>query len=168
MKRRSLRPRERHRPGTDRMDARSLRIRLLLPLAVVATVTVVGTIGYFLIWRDVGGTWMDALFMTVTTITTIGYGEVKPLGTAGRIFTMLLALTGIGSLFYTFGVIMEYLVAARLSGSAGRRKMERRLEQLSGHVIVAGLGRVGRQAAQELAQARMPFVVIDPAPPAGR
>src|SRR5262245_36638770 len=159
MKRRSLRPRERHRPGTDRMDARSLRIRLLLPLAVVATVTVVGTIGYFLIWRDVGGTWMDALFMTVTTITTIGYGEVKPLGTAGRIFTMILALGGIGSLFYTMGVVMEYLVATAVTDQGRRRRMERRIQALRGHVIVAGLGRVGRQAAQELSQAGTRFVV---------
>jgi len=149
-------------------DGRSLRIRLLLPLSLVAAVMVVGTIGYAWLWRDIGGTWIDAVFMTVTTITTIGYGEVKPLSTAGRIFTMLLALTGIGSLFFTFGVVMEYLVAARLADSAGRRKMERRIDRLSGHVILAGLGRVGRQAAQELAQARTEFVVIDPGQAAAR
>src|SRR5262245_26283700 len=105
---------------------------------------------------------MDALFMTVTTITTIGYGEVRPLGTAGRIFTMVLALAGIGSLFYTLGVLMEYLVATRLADPAGRRRMERRIQALQGHVVVAGLGRVGRQAAHELAQAGMPFIVVDP------
>lgn len=111
---------------------------------------------------------MDALFMTVTTITTIGYGEVKPLDTAGRVFTMVLAVTGIGSLFYTLGVVMEYLVAVRLADPGGRRRMERRIAELRGHVIVAGLGRVGRQAAHELAQARRAFVVVDPGAAAAR
>ncbi|HYB43415.1 MAG TPA: potassium channel protein [Candidatus Methylomirabilis sp.] len=128
----------------------------------------VGTVGYHWLWQDLGGTWMDALFMTVTTITTIGYGEVKPLDTWGRLFTMILALVGIGSLFYTLGVVMEYLVSARLADPGGRRKMERRIEGLRGHVIVAGLGRVGRQAAQELHQAGTSFVIVDPSQTAMR
>ena len=149
-------------PSGLRAGVRSLRIRLLLPLLLVLSVIVVGTLGYFVLWRASGGTWMDALFMTVTTITTIGYGEVKPLGTAGRIFTMVLAIAGIGSLFYTLGVVMEYLVAARLADPGGRRRMERRIEALRQHVIVAGLGRVGRQAARELHQAGRAFLIVDP------
>src|SRR5262245_39543912 len=94
---------------------RSLRVRLLLPFSLLTTVVIVGTGGYYWLWREQGGTFMDGLFMTVTTITTIGYGEVKPLGTAGRIFTMILAVAGIGSLFYTLGVVMEYLVATTLT-----------------------------------------------------
>jgi len=152
----------------DRADVRSLRIRLLLPLSLVGGVVAVGTLGYYWLWRGLGGTWMDALFMTVTTITTIGYGEVKPLDTWGRLFTMVLAVTGIGSLFYTLGVVMEYLVAVRLADPGGRRKMERRIEELRGHVIVTGLGRVGRQAAQELHQAGTSFLVVDPGPAAAR
>jgi voltage-gated potassium channel len=154
--------------AVDLAQQRSLRVRLLLPLSLVATVVVAGTLGYHWLWRDFGGTWMDALFMTVTTITTIGYGEVKPLDTTGRIFTMVLAITGIGSLFYTLGVVMEYLVAVRLADPAGRRRMERRIEQLAGHVIVAGLGRVGRQATHELHQAHTTFLVVDPGPAAAR
>ena len=97
---RSTRPDQggrRRRRGPNPMDTgvvRSLRIRLLLPLAVVTVVVTVGTLGYFWLWHAEGGTWMDALFMTVTTITTIGYGEVKPLGTTGRIFTMVLGHRG--------------------------------------------------------------------------
>src|SRR4029079_14067097 len=131
-------------------------------------VVIVGTLGYFWLWRTQGGTWMDAVFMTVTTITTIGYGEVRPLDTVGRIFTMVLAIAGIGSLFYTLGVVMEYLVAARLADPGGRRRMERRIEALRQHIVVAGLGRVGGQAAQELFEARTPFVVGAPGPEAGR
>lgn len=141
---------------------RSLKARLLLPLGLVLAIIVVGTLGYRWLWQDVGGTWMDALFMTVTTITTIGYGEIKPLTTAGRLFTIVLAFIGIGSLFYTLGVFMEYLVTVRLADPTGRHKMERRIGELSGHVVVAGMGRVGRQAALELHEAGSRFVVVDP------
>ena len=151
---------------TDSAAVRSLRIRLLFPLSLVLAVVAVGTVGYHRLWRDVGGTWMDALFMTVTTITTIGYGEIKPLTTVGRLFTIFLAITGIGSLFYMLGVVMEYLVSVRLADPMGRRRMERRIGELSGHVIVAGMGRVGRQAALELHQAGTLFVVVDPGEPA--
>jgi voltage-gated potassium channel len=145
------------------VDIPRLRARLILPLSVVLVVAAGGTIGYVWLWRAVGGTWLDALFMTVTTITTVGYGEVKPLDSAGRIFTMFIAIVGVGSLFYTFGVVMEYLVAVRLADPTGRRRMEKHIEALRGHIIIAGLGRVGRQAALELAEARVPFLVVDPA-----
>lgn len=143
-------------------DIPRLRARLILPLSVVLAVVAGGTLGYFWLWRGIGGTWLDALFMTVTTITTVGYGEVKPLDSAGRIFTMCIAIVGVGSLFYTFGVVMEYLVAVRLADPTGRLKMEKHIEALTGHIILAGLGRVGRQAAQELQAAQVPFLVVDP------
>ena len=143
-------------------EIRGLKARLVLPLSVVSAVVVGGTLGYFSLWRAVGGTWLDALFMTVTTITTVGYGEVKPLDTAGRIFTMIIAIVGVGSLFYTFGVVMEYIVALRLADPTGRRKMDKRIEALHEHIILAGLGRVGRQAGRELAEARVPFLVVEP------
>jgi voltage-gated potassium channel len=149
-------------------EMRSLRVRLLLPLSLVLAVIVAGTVGYRWLWRDIGGSWLDALFMTVTTITTIGYGEVKPLSAAGRVFTMMVAFVGIGSLFYTFSVVMEYLVGRRIADTAGRRRMVRQIQELSGHVIVAGLGRVGRQATQELQEAGTAFVIVDPSEAAGR
>ena len=145
----------------DGRDVRSLRARLLIPLTLVLAVVVVGTLGYYGLWYP-QGTWLDALFMTVTTITTVGYGEVKPLDTPGRIFTMIIAIVGVGSLFYTFGVVMEYIVALRLADPTGRRKMDKRIEALHEHIILAGLGRVGRQAGRELAEARVPFLVVEP------
>src|SRR5205807_4993387 len=120
-----------------------------------------GTLGYWVLWRDVDGTWLDALFMTFTTVTTIGYGEVHPLSSAGRVLTMVVALAGIGSLFYLFGVVMDYLVSDPIRKLRGKRKMEKRIEALTDHFIVVGMGRVGRQAAEELAEAEVAFVVVD-------
>jgi voltage-gated potassium channel len=149
-------------PPLDRPRRRQLLGRLVFSLVLFAIVVAAGTLGYWWLWRDIGGTWLDALFMTVTTVTTIGYGEIRPLGSAGRLFTIALALSGIAVVFYTFGILMEYLVSSRLADASGRNRMEKRIAQLSEHVIVAGLGRVGRQAAEELAAARLPFVVVDP------
>src|SRR6266508_2218105 len=152
-------------PGAD---IPRLRARLVLPLSLVLAVVVAGTVGYGWLWRHVGGTWLDALFMTVTTMTTVGYGEVKPLDSAGRIFTMVIAIVAMGSLFFNFGVVMENIVALRLADPTGRRKMDKRIEALHGHIILAGLARVGRQAGHELAEARVPFVVVEPSEVTGR
>lgn len=140
----------------------TLRERLYLPLGIVLGTLLLGTVGFWLVWRGEGASWMDAFFMTATTITTIGYGEVHPLSTAGRVWAVGVAFVGIGSLFYSFSVVMEYIVSSRLADPRGRRKMLRQIEGLRGHVIVAGLGRVGKQAALELEEAGVPFVVVDP------
>jgi voltage-gated potassium channel len=142
----------------------ALRERLILPVSLVALVTVAGTLGYHWLGREQGATWADALFMTVITITTIGYGEVIALNEIGRYFTILIAITGIGSLFYSLTVIMDYLVMSRVMDPLGERRMQREIRRLKNHIIIAGLGRVGRQAAVELHEAKVPFVIIDPRP----
>jgi voltage-gated potassium channel len=153
----------------DDGQIRTLRQRLRLPLACVLVVVVGGSLGYFAMWRGTPGAWLDAVYMTITTITTVGYSEVRPLGAGGRIFTMAVALSGVGSLFYTATMVMEYLVAVRLADPGGRRrKMEKQIAQLADHVIVAGLGRVGRQACEVLAQGGQRFVIVDPSPPRAR
>lgn len=140
----------------------SLRERLFLPAGLVVLVTVVGTFGYHWLGKEQQATWLDALFMTVTTISTIGYGEIIHLTSAGRIFTMVIAILGIGSLFYSLTVVMDYLVSARMVDPLGAKKMQREIDQIKEHNIVAGLGRVGKQAAAELHESKAPFVIIDP------
>lgn len=142
---------------------RPLRARLLLPGGLALTVVTVGTVGYRWLWRDLGASWLDALYMTIITVTTVGFAEIRPLDATGRVFTMVIAVTGIAAFFYAFGVVMEHLVTLRLADPRGRKRMAHRIEQLRAHVIVAGLGRVGMQAAQELHHAGVPFVIVDPA-----
>lgn len=141
---------------------RSLRTRLALPIGLVIAVTIIGTAGYAWLGRDQGATVLDALYMTIITITTIGYGEVIRLDTQGRIFTIFVALTGVGGLFYSWTVVMDYLVSRRLLDPMGEKKMQREIDKLQEHIVIAGLGRVGKQAAWELFEAKVPFVIVDP------
>ena len=104
-------------------SSKMLRGRLALPAGLVCLVTAIGTLGYVWLGRDQGATWLDALFMTVTTISTIGYGEIIHLSSAGRIFTMIVAITGIGSLFYSLTVVMDYLVSRRINDPMGAKRM---------------------------------------------
>lgn len=152
-------------PESIRLQS-SLRVRLILPVSLVLMITVVGTLGYAWLGRDQGASVLDALFMTVITITTIGYGEVIQLDGPGRVFTMVIAITGIGSLFYSLTVIMDYLVMMRMTDPLGEKKMQRDIQRLKSHIVIAGLGRVGRQAAAELHDAKVAFVIIDPRPEA--
>jgi voltage-gated potassium channel len=135
---------------------------------MVLLVVICGTFGYWVLWSSEGGTFLDALYMTVMTITTVGFQEVRPLDSTGRILTMAVAIGGIGSLFYVFGVLMDYVASPELQNIRRRRRMQAQISELKDHVIVAGLGRVGQEAAKELRAAKVPFVVIDPAERARR
>jgi voltage-gated potassium channel len=127
---------------------------LLLPLFLVA----IGTFGYEFIE---GWPLWDALYMTVITLTTVGYREIHPLSRGGEAFTMFLALGGIFLLFFTATQILSAIVRGDLAEFFGSRRMERQLAEMSNHVIVCGYGRMGRLVCQQLAAERVPFVVIE-------
>jgi voltage-gated potassium channel len=112
--------------------------RLSIALIVLASVTVAGTVGYLIL----GFGFLDAVYQTVTTVTTMGFREVQPLSTAGKIFTMALIGVGVGTALYTFGVIIETLLEGQLPEVFGRRRMERKVTGMSDHVVVCGWGRV--------------------------
>lgn len=145
-------------PTTTR--AQFLR-RLSIPIALLIAVNIAGVGGYYFMWRDEGGTLSDALYMTFITITTIGYGEVYSLDTQERFFTMAVSLLGIGSLSYVIGTTMEHLVASQVADARGRRKMRDAIDKLSNHIILAGLGQMGRQVARELQEQGRAFVIVD-------
>jgi len=136
-----------------------VRLRqFLLTLAVPVLLVIAGTAGYALLE---GWSFLDALYMTVITITTVGFMEVHPLSTAGRLFTSALSLGGVFTLFYAATSMIRAVVSGEVRGTLGRQRMERKLSDLSGHAIVCGYGRMGRLVCQEFSSLRMPFVLID-------
>jgi voltage-gated potassium channel len=102
--------------------------------------------------------------MVVTTVATVGYGEVHPLSSAGRLFTSVLILLGVGSLFYAFGSVMSFVFEGHLVQHLESRRMESRVQHLADHFVLCGYGRVGRQVARELAREGIVFVVVDTNP----
>jgi len=135
----------------------------IVPTILILIVMVVGTVGYYFIWEDKGVTILDSLYMVIITITTIGYQEVFPLDTPiSKIFTMLISLFGISSLFYLFSNIMENLFLLQTMNIRGRKKMKNYLDEVNNHYIIVGYGRVGRLAAHELMERKKEFIVIDP------
>jgi voltage-gated potassium channel len=126
-------------------------------LAMLLGVFVLGTIGYVVLGFSV----LDAVYQTVTTVATVGFREVQPLDDAGKVFTIVLILIGVGTALYTFSVLLESLLEGHLARLFGRRRMERQIEGLHDHVIVCGWGRVGRAIGTELAAAGTDLVVVD-------
>jgi len=132
---------------------RHLRIAIILVLSVL----VLGTVGYMLIE---GLSFVDALYTTIGMMATVG-NEVRPLSEPGRLFTVVVIILGVGSLLYTFGVGMEFIIEGHFSEALRRRFMENKIAALRNHYIVCGFGRVGSQIVEEFATARLSFVVID-------
>jgi voltage-gated potassium channel len=134
------------------------RVRpVAIGLLALAGIVVAGTIGYSVL----GFGPLDALYQTVTTITTVGFREVEPLDQAGQVFTIVLILAGVGTALYTLTVGLELLVEGHVGELMERRRMDKRINALRDHVIVCGWGRVGRAIAGELAAAGRPLVVVD-------
>jgi voltage-gated potassium channel len=132
--------------------------RFVLTLLVPALLILAGTLGYHLIE---GWTLFDSLYMTITTLTTVGYQEVHPLSTAGRTFTMVLLLGGVFTLFYAAAALIRGVISGEVREALGRQRMARSLAELRNHMIVCGMGRMGRLVCARFGDAGIPFVVID-------
>ncbi len=131
--------------------------RIRLALIALGLVLLAGTLGYIAL----GFAPLDALYQTVTTVTTVGFREVRPLGTWGKAFTIVLILVGVGTALYTFGVLLEGLIEGHLRQYRKGRRMEREIERMTDHVIICGWGRVGRASAEYLTATGREVVVID-------
>jgi voltage-gated potassium channel len=131
---------------------------LLIAIAGMLVLTAGGSVGYMAIEHMSA---LDALYMTVITISTVGYGEVKPLGTGGRIFTMALIVTGVGTAFYLLAAVTQFVVEGQLREMVGRVAMKRKIEQLEGHIVICGFGRMGRVVADEVTRSGGQAVVIE-------
>ena len=134
--------------------------RLRFVLAALVGVIVTGTAGYVAL----GFPLLDALYQTVTTVATVGFREVRPLSDAGQIFTMALILVGVATALYSFTVLLEGVVEGQIREVLGRRRMDRRIARITGHVIICGFGRVGRILAHYVTGAGQDVVVIESNP----
>jgi voltage-gated potassium channel len=143
----------------------TLRRRLALALLAFPTLVAVGTLGYMAIE---GWSFSDALFMAATTITTVGFGEVRPLSDRGRLFTILLLLVGLAAVWYALSALVRVALEGELGLRWEERRMERQVHQVHDHHVVAGFGRVGRQTAHALRDLGHQVVVIEADPAAVR
>jgi len=132
--------------------------RLAAPLAILILITLGGAVGYTIIE---GASFGDALYMTVVTVSTVGFNEVFPLGAGGRILTAGLIVVGVGTALYTAGIALEIALERFLGGQIQRRRMAREIDHLKGHVIVAGFGRVGSNTWKTLRSEGVPAAVIE-------
>ncbi|MBV8464683.1 MAG: NAD-binding protein [Burkholderiales bacterium] len=123
---------------------------------------VIGTLGYHYIGKP-AASWIDSFYMTFITISTIGFGETVDLSQhpMGRLFTVGIAVLGIGTMSYLFSMLVAVLVDADLNTARRKKRMEKDIGKLSGHYIVCGIGRVGNNVADELARTKRRFVVIE-------
>ncbi len=137
---------------------RLFRSRIYTAIWLVLSLLLIGVFG-FKFMLDV--TWVDALYMTVITITTVGYGEVAPLDANTKIFTIFLILTSVVILGYALKIITEYILSKNDLEELKQKKMQKKIDSFSEHIIICGYGRNGKQAATKLLAYKRPFVVIE-------
>lgn len=132
--------------------------RLSYFLIILAVVIIGGTLGY--VWIE-DYSIVDAFYMTVITISTVGLGEVHPLTPTGKLFTAGLIITSFGTFAYAISSITTYLVGGEYKQFVKRQKLMKDLKKLKNHVIICGFGRVGKQVARDLAATKTAFVVLE-------
>ena len=132
--------------------------KLRMAVVALAMVIFLGTVGFVALERMDP---LDALYMTIITLSTVGFREVAPLHPYGQVFVIFLILFGVALGGFTASVIGQFVIEGELRGIFGRRKMESKIRKMSGHYIIAGYGRVGRQVAQEFKRRKVPFMVIE-------
>ena len=134
------------------------RKRLILAVFLIAFVVSFGTIGYMVIE---GWNFQDSLYMTVTTLTTVGYKEVRELSSIGRWFTIALIIGGVGTVLYALSTGAKFIIEGEIQEVFGRRRFEKKMRELNGHYIICGYGRMGKIIAKELKSEKIKFVAIE-------
>ena len=130
----------------------------IISVFLAALLIACGTVGYMFIegWNA-----LDALYMTVITLATVGYGEVHPISNTGHIYTIVLIITGVGFFLYVAGAVIQFMVEGRVRLLLGRRRLDRRIARLKNHYILCGYGRIGKVICDKLLRENRPLVVID-------
>jgi voltage-gated potassium channel len=120
--------------------------------------TIMGTFGFM--WIE-GWSWEEALFMALITVSTVGYGEVHPLSTVGRLFASFLIIGGLGTALYTMTRVGQVILEGELFGELGKRRMQKELAELKDHFILCGFGRFSRSVADDMEHSGYPFCIIE-------
>jgi len=141
------------------MDTGKLRIALIM----LAGIITMGTCGYYFFENM---PLFDAFYMTIITISTVGFSEIRPLSMLGRTITVVIIILGISVGTYTAGIIVQWLVGGELQKIFGRRKLQKQIANLKNHFIICGFGRIGHIICQELYEEKIEFVVIEQDPAA--
>jgi len=134
------------------------RSKINTAFILLGTLMLLGVFGFKIMS---GYSWTDALYMTVITITTVGFGEVSPLDDQAKIFTIFLILTSVVIVGYSLKVITEYILTKNDFEELKHKKMQKKIDNLSNHIIICGYGRNGKQAAKKLFAYNKPFVVVE-------
>jgi voltage-gated potassium channel len=132
--------------------------KLKIALLILLIVVVIGTIGFHGIEK-----WslIDSFYTTMTTLSTVGYGDYTPKTTQGKVFTVFIIILGVGTMLYSFGLISETVMEGRLRRLLGRDKLKKMIDKMNNHYIICGCGRIGHLICRELAAEKAPYVVID-------
>jgi len=140
---------------------KEFRKKVVLMAALIVLIISFGTFGYMLIER---WNFLDSFYMTIITLTTVGYGEVHPLSVKGRLFTIVLIIGGVGTVFYALSTGAKITLEGELQEIFGRQRLEKKIKGLKDHYIVSGYGRMGRIICRELKEHSLPFAVIEKNP----
>lgn len=134
------------------------RSRIYLAITLMLAVLLLGIFGY---WFIADYTLVEAFYMTIITVTTVGYGEIRPLSTEGKIFTAFLIVLSVFIFAFAISVISEYILSRNSLQLLKKKKVKIQIDQLQNHIIVCGFGRNGMQAAERLKAYERPFVIIE-------
>ncbi len=131
---------------------------LVLSVLLTICIILIGTLGYMLIegWGII-----DSLYMTIITLTTVGYGEVHEVSRAGQLFTILLIIFGVAFFLYVAGSVVQLMVEGQIATILGRRNLDKKIDSLKNHFIVCGYGRIGRILCKELKKGSIELVVVE-------
>ena len=134
------------------------RSRIYLAITLMVAVLAFGVLGY---WLIADYSWVEAFYMTIITVTTVGFGEIRPLGTEGKVFTVILIILSVFIFAFALSVITEYILSRNSLQLLKKKKVKNQIDKLQNHVVVCGFGRNGMQAAERLTAYKKPFVIIE-------
>ena len=132
-------------------------------LGILLLILFIGTLGFMYIEK---WDFLDSLYMTVITITTVGFKEVREISDGGRIFTIFIILFGMGIIAYILGTVAQMMVDVQVRSIIGRTKLGFKMKSIKNHYIVCGFGRIGKVIGRELQENKIPMVIIDSSPEA--